>query len=102
MADRRARKPKPKLSFLIREGAKLRPACVGFTHRKIKGKWHSDAVGAALEAALGMNPENHTPFKNAAFILGVKIDIINQINRMTDQEGLSREEIANRLEAVGL
>lgn len=93
---------KLKLSELIRIGAKLRPQCIGWTHSDFSGVWKSCAIGAAIEAKLGQMPNGHTDCDDIVNILGISMTLMGRITQLNDKHGLTREQIADILEAEGL
>lgn len=98
-----------KLSEAIRIGAALRPQA----HRDYcdvlpDGRYATCALGAAYEALTGQLPPsvydgNRYLIDNAIVdATGATARIRQQVARWNDEEALTREEIAARLEAQGL
>ena len=96
-----------KLSQAIREGAKLRPQCTGFTFRDGR----SCALGAAYEAAFGY-PTDDIYFSgdrdgemarklHEKFNIPWSFSLPREVGMYMNDAGMTREAIADRLEAIG-
>lgn len=92
----------PKLSHLIREGAKLRPQC------QYMWFWEggSCALGAAWEASGGGDLSDLDSAQEMGAALGNRaivppLDIMERITLFNDYKGWTREQIADWLEEQG-
>lgn len=93
-----------KLSEAIREGAKLRPQAFRAYYQYREDVLCTCALGAAFEALHGKVPTTRriSVEEIEAKVGRIPNDVFNQIINWNDGEKLSREEIADRLEAMGL
>ena len=91
-----------KLSEAIREGAKLRPQGFdAFFQTKDDGVRCSCALGAAFEAMTGMDDYWAGDHTLRELFPTVPVDVFTNITAMNDASLLSREEIADQVEAWG-
>ncbi len=98
-----------KLSEAIREGAMLRPQIFGlYCGRNENLELCTCALGAACEAATGKLPTREN-FNGGAVIVALEMvvgpiapELYSKIIHWNDVDHLSRENIANLVEAEGL
>lgn len=110
-----------KLSEAIRQGATLKPQAVGHLYIKTNGQERTCALGAAYDATFGFKKiyngsvNYYTQLREAYPCLGredISFDDVEfqdyyktleqKIVRMNDKNKLTREQIADRLEVLGL
>jgi hypothetical protein len=94
-----------KLSDAIRLGATFRPQC----RRTLFDLGSSCAIGAAYEALTGINTTEGYNLSTSPSVegllarrFGVSMELLDEVIGWNDHERLTREQIADRLEAKGL
>lgn len=94
-----------KLSQAIRLGATIHKQCTNMMwSQHTNGEWHTCAIGAAYFALHGemTPPENSSIADSVAKRFCVPLSLLDSIMRMNDERRMTREAIADKLEAQGL